>query len=240
MDQRDILIRTIIGEAANEGPEGWAAVANVIRNRANDPRWPDQPGAVALQPKQFSAWNSGAGGNDLVRRYKPSDPIYQRVGAVVDQVMSGGPDNTGGATHYYSPRGMEALVSEGSQSNRLPGWLQQENERRGGNTVTIGGHIFTGRAAGSSGAAQPYSEAGQIPVSPALQAAGFTQEQIAAAFGGPEQPQQQIDLAAPAPQAQIAPRQQSAGYQSPDDPLQSAMSAFQNLQQRRKGLLSWL
>ncbi len=147
---RDIAIRTIIGEAANEGVDGWGAVANVLRNRARDPRWPSDVDAVALQRRQFSAWNKGAGGNTLVDRYGPEDDLYQRVGQTVDGVFAGDmPDNTGGATHYYSPQGMDALVAGGSQSNRLPRWLQEENDRRGGQTTNIGGHIFTGQAEGT-------------------------------------------------------------------------------------------
>ena len=61
--EREIVIRTIMGEALNEGPEGWAAVGHVIKNRSSDPRFPSDPASVALQPKQFSAWNEGHGGN---------------------------------------------------------------------------------------------------------------------------------------------------------------------------------
>lgn len=144
---RDILIRTIIGEAANEGPEGWAGVAHTIRNRSLDSRWPSGVADVSLQPKQFSAWNKGAGGNHLVHKYGPDSGVYQNVGKIADQVFTGEYDDpTGGATHYYSPAGMKALVNSGAQSNVLPRWLQNETDRRGGDTVTIGGHIFTGRA----------------------------------------------------------------------------------------------
>lgn len=150
MNARDIAIRTILGEAASEGPMGQAAVLHVMMNRAADPRWPSGLAEVALQPKQFSAWNSGAGGNDLVNKYGPDSDPYQRVGAVYDQVMSGQiPDPTGGATHYYSPVGMEALVSQGAQSNIVPRWLQEQNQARGGEPVTIGGHVFTGLASGN-------------------------------------------------------------------------------------------
>lgn len=160
MDARDILIRTVIGEAANEGEEGWAAVAHTILNRARDPRWPGSPDAVALQPKQFSAWNDGAGGNDLVRKYGPGDPIYERVGAVVDQVAAGAmPDPTGGATHYYSPAGMTALVEQGAQSNLVPSWWDEEVARRGGQPTRIGGHLFAGMAEGSDGGGVEYAQA---------------------------------------------------------------------------------
>ncbi|WP_057845396.1 cell wall hydrolase [Bradyrhizobium retamae] len=143
---RDIGIRTMLGEAANEGAEGLAAVAHVMRNRTTDARWPDSIAGVALQPKQFSAWNAGAGGNNLVRNYGPGSPMYERAGEVFDAVMAGKHvDPTGGATHYYSPAGMTALVAQGSQSNTIPKWLDDETARSGGR-IKIGGHIFVGKA----------------------------------------------------------------------------------------------
>jgi len=86
---RDMVIRTVIGEAAQEGARGWEAVANVIQNRMEDPRWSGNASDVVLQEKQFSAWNSGAGGNSLVNKYNQGDDMYERVGKVVDQVFSG-------------------------------------------------------------------------------------------------------------------------------------------------------
>lgn len=149
MNARDIAIRTIIGEALGEGPEGWAAVASVLKNRAADPRWPSDIAGVALQPKQFSAWNTGAGGNDLVRKYGPETDPYQKIGLIYDAVMEGTrTDPTGGATHYYSPAGMQALVAQGAQNNLLPAWFDMETAARGAEPVTIGGHIFTGMAQG--------------------------------------------------------------------------------------------
>jgi len=145
--ERDVVTRTILGEAANQGDLGQAAVAHVIQNRVDDPRWGDDPAEVSLAMKQFSAWNSGAGGNHLVDQYQPGDPAYDRAAAIADMVFNGQTqDPTDGATHYYSPAGMAALVNNGDQSNSLPRWLQEENARRGGETVTIGGHIFTGKA----------------------------------------------------------------------------------------------
>jgi spore germination cell wall hydrolase CwlJ-like protein len=150
---RDIGIRTLLGEAANEGDEGMAAVAHVLRNRATDGRWPSSIEGVALQPKQFSAWNAGAGGNSIPTSVKPGDPMYEKAGAVFDAVMSGKHvDPTGGATHYYSPAGMSKLVADGDQSNLIPKWLDTETAKSGGQ-IKIGGHIFVGKA--NDAAARP-------------------------------------------------------------------------------------
>ncbi len=145
--QRDIAIRTIIGEAAGESPVGQAAVAHVLMNRARDERWPSDIAEVALQPKQFSAWNSGAGGNNP-GKWETDSKAYQNASAALDYALAS-EDPTGGATHYYSPAGMQALVDQGAQTNLLPRWLDAERERSGGVT-TIGGHHFVGRASGSS------------------------------------------------------------------------------------------
>jgi conjugal transfer mating pair stabilization protein TraG len=145
-NERDVVIRTILGEASGESADGQAAVAHVIRNRVADSRFADDAIGVAQAPQQFSAWNAGAGGNDLVNRYGPGDANYERAGQIVDQVFGGQVrDNTGGATHYYSPAGMQALVNNGSQSNLIPHWLEDQNGERGYAPTQIGGHIFTGK-----------------------------------------------------------------------------------------------
>lgn len=144
---RDVMIRTIAGEAGREGELGQAAVAHVIFNRVDDGRWGDNPAEVSLQLKQFSAWNSGTGGNDLPEKLVEGSPEYERIGRVVDAVAAGRvEDPTAGATHYYSPVGMAAHVQAGEQFNSVPTWLTQESNARGGDNVRIGGHIFTGRA----------------------------------------------------------------------------------------------
>ncbi len=144
---RDTMIRTVIGEANNQGQRGQEAVAHVLMNRAADPRFPNNLSAVAKQHKQFSAWNSGVGGNSLVRKYNPGSVQYDRAANAVDRVLSGqSKDPTGGATHYYSPAGMRAHVARGEQKNLLPRWLQAMNNERGGGPTKIGGHLFTGKA----------------------------------------------------------------------------------------------
>ncbi|WP_226554740.1 conjugal transfer protein TraG N-terminal domain-containing protein [Celeribacter naphthalenivorans] len=143
---RDIAIRTVLGEAAAESAEGQAAVALVIRNRVEDTRFPTTIEGVALQHKQFSAWNSDASGNHLVTKYNPGDPSYEKAAYIVDTVMGGlVQDFTQGATHYYSPAGMNDLVAKGYQNNAIPTWLRDETESRNAPPVRIGGHVFTGQ-----------------------------------------------------------------------------------------------
>lgn len=143
---RDVMIRTIAGEAGGESAEGQAAVAHVIMNRVADPRWGDNPAEVSLQLKQFSAWNSDSGGNGQPTKIEEGGAEYERIGRIVDAVAAGQiPDMTGGATHYYSPQGMSAHVAAGDQTNAVPTWLAQESRARGQQDLQIGGHIFTGR-----------------------------------------------------------------------------------------------
>lgn len=143
---RDVMIRTIAGEAGGESAEGQAAVAHVIMNRVADPRWGDNPAEVSLQLKQFSAWNSGSGGNGQPAKIEEGSADYERIGRIVDAVAAGQiPDMTGGATHYYSPQGMSAHVAAGDQTSELPAWFAQESRARSDRNIRIGAHIFTGR-----------------------------------------------------------------------------------------------
>lgn len=144
--ERDILIRTVIGEAAGESKEGQAGVVHTILNRTRRKGFGGSTiTEVALKPGAFSAWNgitgyaSGEGGNRFVSANQRNSKIYNSIGSVVDRVMAGEiKDPTGGATHYYSPSGM--------RGGRPPYWWNQE-VRKGGGVVTIGGHRFAGNPA---------------------------------------------------------------------------------------------
>lgn len=143
---RDLVIRTILGEAANQGKLGQTAVAHVILNRVQDSRWSNTPEGVVMQPRAFSAWNKDSSGNSLVRKGSNSRR-YVEIGQIVDAVFAGDTiDPTDGATHYYSPLGMQDLVRRGYQSNVLPSWLSAEQRHRRAPDIVIGDHIFTGRA----------------------------------------------------------------------------------------------
>jgi hypothetical protein len=124
--QKDILAKTILGEARGEGDAGMAAVAQVILNRANSGQFSNDPAGVALQPYQFSTWNSGAGGNNP-QQFAPGSSQYQRALDIVNRVAGGQiPDATNGALYYHAPS-----VS--------PSWSSGVNKY---GTTTIGNHIF--------------------------------------------------------------------------------------------------
>lgn len=127
---RDLAIRTIYGEAANEPDEGKAAVAAVIRNRAQAGRYggSDVP-SVVMAPNQFEPWNRADARNRMLA-LKPGTPDYERIGQIVDRVFSGEmPDPTGGMTHFYAPEAQAAL------GRMPPGWAK-------GESLPIGRHTF--------------------------------------------------------------------------------------------------
>ncbi|WP_256831743.1 cell wall hydrolase [Pseudomonas sp. Pse1] len=106
--ERDILARTLWGEARGEGLAGQIAVAWTIRNRVNDGKakswWGEGYVGVCQKPYQFSCWNR----NDPNYAYLSGAkriPFRELAQAqiVADQVMTDNvPDPTGGATHYYA------------------------------------------------------------------------------------------------------------------------------------------
>ena len=124
--QRDILIKTALGEARGEGLDGMAAVLNNILNRANSGRYPSDPAEVALQPKQYSTWNKGEGGNNP-QQFKPGTKAYETAAQVLDGIASGViPDNTGGALFYHA-------------NSISPSWA---NSVKTNGTLRVGNHTF--------------------------------------------------------------------------------------------------
>lgn len=100
---RDFAIRTIAGEASDQGQKGQAAIAWVIRNRAEfQPTawWGSDVGGVCRKRAQFSCWNGGKN-TDRVKDLATTDDEYRDAAEVLDAVMNGDvPDPTGGATTY--------------------------------------------------------------------------------------------------------------------------------------------
>lgn len=102
----DKVVRTVYGEASNQGAEGHQAVAAVIRNRAlNSGRG---YGEVVAEKGQFEPWSDPKAKARMLA-LRQDDPAYQAILANVQPVLNGDVDPTGGADHFYSPKTQAAL-----------------------------------------------------------------------------------------------------------------------------------
>ncbi|VVN47382.1 cell wall hydrolase [Pseudomonas fluorescens] len=129
---REILARTLWGEARGESLAGQIAVAWTIRNRVNDGKakswWGEGYAGVCQKPYQFSCWNKNDPNFAYLSGVKPI-PFREFAQAQIaaDQVLADKlPDPTGGATHYY------AIAMK-----RAPAWAAKAKE-----TLKLGGHVF--------------------------------------------------------------------------------------------------
>jgi hypothetical protein len=109
---RDLITKTVLGEAGDQPEEGQAAVAHVIRNRLNTQtgEFGDNTSipAVVLGRNAFEAWS----GDNRARTARASSKsgAYKGAASIVDDVFSGKtPDPTNGATYFYSPKDQAAL-----------------------------------------------------------------------------------------------------------------------------------
>lgn len=125
---KDLMVRTILGEAAQEGPRGQAAVAHVILNRTAAGSYGKTPADVVLAPHQFEPWSTRAA---ELRSIKPDSQPYRETSDLLDMVANGQiPDPTNGATHFLNP-----AIVVARRGGSLPDWAQKP-------VATIGNHTF--------------------------------------------------------------------------------------------------
>ena len=198
------------GEARGEGTTGMAATMHVAMNRMNDSRFPDTIKDVALQRKQFSAFDDQV---DKLRSAPTRDPAgWEHAVTTAKAVLDGQiPDPTGGATHYYAPRGME-----GGLPPRWAGQISAQGAER-----QIGNHIFMGQVRPKDPSAVAY-QPGQK-----LDAAGMPVQAAVAIAPPPKPTAVPIDPAAIKSPAATAPAAPAAA----PDPL-SSPQLFSALAQR--------
>lgn len=122
---RDLAIRTIIGEAANQPFAGQQAVGNVILNRVNSGRYGGSISDVVFAKNQFEPWMTRR--NELMA-ITPDSPAYARAAQAFDAANSS--DVTNGATHFLQPETVRQR-----RGGSLPSWAQ-------GPALTIGAHAF--------------------------------------------------------------------------------------------------
>lgn len=136
------IVYAMLGEAYGEGNEGLEAVAEVMGNRANSGRYPDNVLDVVNQPMAFSALNEGEGGNNPQGRFKALGPEYNEAEQAFMDAAGNDVDPTQGATHYWATKDGE------------PYWLEDEMERAGvtrDDLIRIGGHTFIPNTNGQGG-----------------------------------------------------------------------------------------
>jgi len=108
---KEILARTIFGEASNQGEEGMTAVGNVILNRyrSNLPKYKtkDFEGikSVILKPYAFTVYNDKKDENyNRMMSATKENESYAKALDIAEKLLTGKiKDNTGGATHYFNP-----------------------------------------------------------------------------------------------------------------------------------------
>lgn len=132
----DAMVRTIIGEAADQPLEGQQGVAHVIMNRVNASK--QSPSDVVFAQGQFEPWGNPATAQHLAGIDPSSDQYQNILTNVVRPVETGNAaDNTGGATHFFAPALQQQL------GRNVPAWATPD-----AHTVSIGGHSFYRPAGG--------------------------------------------------------------------------------------------
>lgn len=190
--QVDAMVRTVWGEARGERPEGQAAVAGVILNRAKERGL--QPRDVVLQPGQFEPW-----GNPQTRAQMealtPDSPEYQSILANIAPALQG-QNPVGGADHFFSPGAQAAL------GRAPPAWAKGPGQ-------DMGRHRFFDLEQPQQGAPEVQMTAAPAPAQP---------PQIAQSFPGqpgPQGPQPSAPVSSPpgagAPPAAQPPQASAAG-----------------------------
>lgn len=118
--QREVscLAEAVYFEARGTGADGEAAVAHVIVNRTNDPKFPDSVCGVVADGCQFSYRCDGR--SDALADPKARASAFK----VAEAVLAADDDPTGGALFFHSSRAE-------------PGWFAKRKR-----VAKIGGNVF--------------------------------------------------------------------------------------------------
>lgn len=128
---REIMTRTVWGEARGEGPQGMLAVAYTIINRYKSGRWfaGGTLAATALMPEQYSCWNYHDPSRAKLIDVDNDNGLYNTAYQAVAASLIKWPDDdpTLGATHYFNP---DVAIP--------PDWANPPAQL----TVKLGHHVF--------------------------------------------------------------------------------------------------
>jgi N-acetylmuramoyl-L-alanine amidase len=114
MDDKDILSRTLYGEAEANNTRDAIAIACVVVNRMHLANWPDSAAEVCLQSWQFSCWNPNDPNRARILAAK-DEKWFLKCQEIADQALQGalGGDITRGSTHYYQSKSKEPFWARG-------------------------------------------------------------------------------------------------------------------------------
>ena len=114
MLDKDILARTIYGEARGEGLEGMEAVACVVMNRVKAKKWftgyvfengtkVPSVAQTCLKKAQFSCWNKNDANYPIIKKITADNRIFYQCLKVAERALSGQlTDFTNGALYYHT------------------------------------------------------------------------------------------------------------------------------------------
>ena len=110
-EDKEILARTIYGEASDQGEDGMIAVGNVILNRykSNLPKYKTKSfkgiKSIILKPYAFTVHNDKKDKNyNRMMSATKEDKVYAQALEIAEKLLTGKiKDNTQGATHYFNP-----------------------------------------------------------------------------------------------------------------------------------------
>lgn len=130
MVEVDTLARTIWGEARGEGRIGMECVAEVVRNRVLDRRWPDTYTGVCRQRLQFSCWNQTDPNRPRLLKVTMADRTFRTACDIAASTIAGQiPPRLNGANHYLTCALFDCAAR--------PRWARLDAPQ-----VRIGRHVF--------------------------------------------------------------------------------------------------
>lgn len=135
-----VLAATLIGENSAGGYRGMQSVANVIVNRADNPRWWGSTiRSVCLKPYQFSCWLPGPD-LDRMEAMASTDPVMIMATDIARLAIAGTlPDLTENADSYFDPGGVPdipALALRGTYTVTIAGQRFYRTELPAPSTLT--------------------------------------------------------------------------------------------------------
>lgn len=114
---KDLVARTILSEAAEDGVRGMAAAAWAIKNRIRSGEFGDSTRKVILKPYAFEPWSLRRNSKNHPLNWSADNPLYKQASYIVDNVWNDKIDDpTGGATHFFSPSAQRLF------GRRNPAW----------------------------------------------------------------------------------------------------------------------